>query len=118
MSNLLLIKPVGYLDFLCLTSNAALVMTDSGGIQEGTTILGIPCMALRKSTERPVTVEVGTNQLVQVTAEDILKNYRKIKNGSGSKNYGIPELWDGKAAARIAGISAKSAQQNLDGALS
>ena len=106
MSNLLLIEPVGYLDFLCLMSNAALVMTDSGGIQEETTILGIPCMTLRKSTERPVTVEVGTNRLVQVNAEDILKNYREIRSEQGEKSHGIPKLWDGKAAERIAKIIA------------
>jgi UDP-N-acetylglucosamine 2-epimerase (non-hydrolysing) len=63
MENLILLEPVGYLDFLCLMSNAALVMTDSGGIQEETTILGVPCMTLRKSTERPVTITEGTNRL-------------------------------------------------------
>jgi UDP-N-acetylglucosamine 2-epimerase (non-hydrolysing) len=108
MSNLLLIEPVGYLDFLCLTSNAALVMTDSGGIQEETTILGIPCMTLRENTERPVTVEVGTNRLVRVNANDILKNYSEIRNGQGKGDYGIPKLWDGKAARRVAGIIADS----------
>ena len=73
MSNLLLLEPVGYLDFLCLTSNAALVMTDSGGIQEETTILGVPCMTLRENTERPVTITEGTNRLVRITSEDILE---------------------------------------------
>ena len=104
MSNLLLIEPVGYLDFSCLMSNSALVMTDSGGIQEETTILGVPCMTLRKSTERPVTVEVGTNRLVRVSAGDILENYHEIRNECGKKSYGIPKLWDGKAAERIAAI--------------
>jgi UDP-N-acetylglucosamine 2-epimerase (non-hydrolysing) len=86
-------------------SNAALVMTDSGGIQEETTILGIPCMTLRENTERPVTIAEGTNRLVHVTAEEILKSYRQIKQ-SGSKRGKIPKLWDGKAAERIARIIA------------
>jgi len=107
IKNLLLIEPVGYLDFLCLTSNSSLVMTDSGGIQEETTILGIPCMTLRKSTERPVTVEVGTNRLVQVNNEDILKNYREIRNEQGKRSYCVPKFWDGKAAQRIARVIAE-----------
>jgi UDP-N-acetylglucosamine 2-epimerase (non-hydrolysing) len=80
MKNLLLIEPLGYLDFLFLMSNAAFIMSDSGGIQEESTILGIPCMTLRENTERPVTITEGTNRLVHVTAEDILKNYRQIKD--------------------------------------
>ena len=104
MSNLLLIEPVGYLDFLCLMSNSALVMTDSGGIQEETTILGIPCMTLRGNTERPVTVEVGTNRLVRITSEDILKNYREITVNRDSFKPRVPKFWDGKAAERIANI--------------
>ena len=103
MKNLLLVEPIGYLDFLCLTSNAALVMTDSGGIQEETTILGVPCMTLRENTERPVTITEGTNRLVHVTTEDILRNYRQIRQGS-TKAACVPPLWDGKAAERIANI--------------
>jgi UDP-N-acetylglucosamine 2-epimerase (non-hydrolysing) len=108
MENLLLIQPAGYLDFLCLLSDAALVITDSGGIQEETTILGVPCMTLRENTERPVTIAEGTNHLVHVTSEDILKNYREIKDGDKNINRGIPKLWDGKAAQRIARIIAQS----------
>jgi len=108
MDNLLLIEPLGYLDFLCLMSNAALVMTDSGGIQEETTILGVPCMTLRKSTERPVTITEGTNRLVHVTYENILKNYREIMNNEGSYRTSVPKFWDGKAAERIARIIAES----------
>ncbi|MHC4720279.1 MAG: non-hydrolyzing UDP-N-acetylglucosamine 2-epimerase, partial [Planctomycetota bacterium] len=78
IENLLLLEPVSYLDFLCLMSNGALVITDSGGIQEETTILGVPCMTLRKSTERPVTITEGTNRLVHSTAEDIIKSYREM----------------------------------------
>jgi len=102
MENLLLIEPVGYLDFLCLMSKAALVMTDSGGIQEETTVLGIPCMTLRKNTERPVTITEGTNRLVDITVEDILKNYREIKSERPGGSCKSPKLWDGKAADRIA----------------
>jgi UDP-N-acetylglucosamine 2-epimerase (non-hydrolysing) len=104
MDNLLLLEPVGYVDFLCLMSNAALVLTDSGGIQEETTILGVPCMTLRENTERPVTITEGTNRLVSITTEDILKNYYEIRDGSKERNHSIPKLWDGKAAERIARI--------------
>ncbi|MCK4752004.1 MAG: UDP-N-acetylglucosamine 2-epimerase (non-hydrolyzing) [Planctomycetes bacterium] len=104
MSNLILLEPVGYLDFLCLMSNSALVITDSGGIQEETTILGVPCMTLRENTERPVTITEGTNRLVQTKTEDILKNYREISEAGGDSEHNIPKFWDGKAAERIAGI--------------
>lgn len=103
MNNLLLLEPLGYLDFLCLMSNAALMLTDSGGIQEETTVLGVPCMTLRENTERPVTITEGTNRLVHITATDILKNYRKIMKG-GPQKTARPKFWDGKAAKRIAGI--------------
>jgi len=104
LSNLILLEPVGYLDFLCLMSNAALVLTDSGGIQEETTILGIPCMTLRENTERPVTITEGTNRLVHITTGDILYNYRQIRDGGTGSSGGIPKLWDGRAAERIARI--------------
>lgn len=101
--NLILTEPIGYLDFLALTSKAELILTDSGGIQEESTYLGVQCITLRESTERPITVEVGTNQLLgndlekaQIAALDVLNS--KIKNGT------IPELWDGKAAERIVKI--------------
>jgi UDP-N-acetylglucosamine 2-epimerase (non-hydrolysing) len=106
MENLVLMEPVGYLDFLCLTSKACLVLTDSGGIQEETTILGVPCMTLRENTERPVTITEGTNRLVQIKSEDILRNYREIMNSLDSFGAKIPKFWDGKAAERIAGIIA------------
>ena len=101
--NLHLIEPLGYLDFLKLASNALLVLTDSGGLQEETTILGVPCLTLRENTERPVTIEMGTNQLVGIDPEKIIPAYEKIaanKHIAGK----IPPLWDGKAAARIVNI--------------
>jgi UDP-N-acetylglucosamine 2-epimerase (non-hydrolysing) len=107
MSNLLLLEPVGYLDFLCLMSNAALVMTDSGGIQEETTVLGVPCMTLRDNTERPVTITEGTNRLVRITSEDIVKNYRDIMKNRSKYSARVPRFWDGKAAERIAKIIAE-----------
>jgi UDP-N-acetylglucosamine 2-epimerase (non-hydrolysing) len=103
MDNFVLLEPLGYLDFTCLMSNAALVMTDSGGIQEETTILGVPCMTLRENTERPVTITEGTNRLVHITTEDILKNYREIRARCGV-GHKVPTFWDGKAANRIAEI--------------
>jgi len=104
MGNMILLDPIGYLDFLCLMSNAALMMTDSGGIQEETTILGVPCMTLRENTERPVTITEGTNMLVCITTKDILKNYQEIMDNSDSYSAKVPKFWDGKAAKRIAGI--------------
>jgi len=106
MEGLILLDPVGYLDFLWLMSNAALVMTDSGGIQEETTILGVPCMTLRENTERPVTTSEGTNRLVRITTGDILKHYQEISDLNGEVGGKIPQLWDGKAAERIAEIIA------------
>lgn len=104
MSNLILMEPVGYLDFLKLTANAALVMTDSGGIQEETTILQVPCMTLRENTERPVTVTEGTNRLVHIDTADILKHYNEIKSSDFKTKGAVPKFWDGKAAARIVQI--------------
>ncbi|MBN2511710.1 MAG: UDP-N-acetylglucosamine 2-epimerase (non-hydrolyzing) [Sedimentisphaerales bacterium] len=101
MSNLILLEPVGYLDFLKLTANAAIVITDSGGIQEETTILGVPCMTLRENTERPITCTEGTNKLVHVETQDILKHYRETKANAFESKGKIPRYWDGKAAERI-----------------
>lgn len=92
-------EPLGYLDFLWLMSNAALVVTDSGGIQEETTCLGVPCVTARENTERPVTVTVGSNALAGVSKDGIRAAIRKqlAAKTAGS----VPELWDGKSAARI-----------------
>jgi UDP-N-acetylglucosamine 2-epimerase (non-hydrolysing) len=78
-------------------------MTDSGGIQEETTILGVPCMTLRKSTERPVTITEGTNRLCALSVGDIVRVYREIMDG-GRVGGRVPKFWDGKAAERIATV--------------
>ena len=100
---LLLTPPLGYLDFLRLTSEARVVLTDSGGIQEETTILGVPCLTLRENTERPVTTEVGTNRLVGVDPDDALKAALEVLNGPPVLGK-IPELWDGHASQRILNV--------------
>jgi UDP-N-acetylglucosamine 2-epimerase (non-hydrolysing) len=107
MEKLKFIAPVGYLDFLKLQKNARLVLTDSGGIQEETTVLGVPCLTLRENTERPITVEVGTNQLVGVDRERIVRAAMDILDGH-EKSGRIPEGWDGKAAERIVEALGKS----------
>lgn len=106
MNNLILLEPVGYFDFLKLTANAAIAITDSGGIQEETTILQVPCMTLRENTERPVTVTEGTNKLVHIDTQDILKHYNEIKANNFEAKGKISKLWDGKAADRIAKVIA------------
>jgi UDP-N-acetylglucosamine 2-epimerase (non-hydrolysing) len=97
---LILQQPLGYLDFLCLMSQAQFVLTDSGGVQEETTILGVPCLTLRENTERPVTLLAGTNTLVGISEERIVSEVSKIFAGQG-KHGQIPALWDGQAATRI-----------------
>ncbi len=104
--NLIITEPLGYLDFLALMSNSRFVLTDSGGIQEETTVLGVPCITMRKSTERPVTVEQGTNVLVSTDKSKIIESAHKLINGYNPKGR-IPKLWDGKAAQRIVNILLK-----------
>jgi len=104
MENMILLEPIGYLDFLWLMTNTALVITDSGGIQEETTILGVPCMTLRENTERPVTITEGTNRLVHITTDDILKNYKEIRDSGFECSGRIPKFWDGRAANRIVDV--------------
>ena len=94
------VAPLGYLDFLCLMSRARLVLTDSGGIQEETTALGVPCLTLRENTERPVTVTEGTNELVGQDPAKIVQAARAILNGQTKKGR-IPRYWDGRASERI-----------------
>jgi UDP-N-acetylglucosamine 2-epimerase (non-hydrolysing) len=95
------VDPLGYLDFLRLYSESRLVLTDSGGIQEETTALGIPCLTLRENTERPVTVSEGTNQIVGTDPARILAAAEEILDGRRRFAGRVPELWDGKAAVRI-----------------
>ena len=102
MSRLRVTDPLGYLDFLKLMSEARIVLTDSGGIQEETTILKVPCLTLRENTERPVTVEVGTNRLVGMEAEGILTAFRETMSRRVSSE--VPPLWDGKSSDRIVAI--------------
>jgi len=101
MKGLRLIEPLGYLDFLSLYSTARLVLTDSGGIQEETTVLGIPCLTLRENTERPITVEMGTNKIVGSDPVKIQREAMAALNGTHLQNARIPPLWDGSAADRI-----------------
>ena len=98
--NLILCDPIGYIDFLCLIKNASLIITDSGGIQEETTYLGVPCVTLRDNTERPVTLEIGTNYLAGTDITKMNGLVSEILNGKTKKGT-IPPLWDGKAAERI-----------------
>lgn len=95
-----LIQPVGYLDFVCLMSRARLVLTDSGGVQEESTALGVPCLTLRTNTERPVTVSEGTNQIVGTDPERIVAAADEVLAGR-RKVGGVPQLWDGHAVERI-----------------
>jgi UDP-N-acetylglucosamine 2-epimerase (non-hydrolysing) len=94
-------SPLGYPDFLSLLLGAKFVLTDSGGIQEETSALGIPCLTLRNNTERPITVSIGTNRVIGSQKERIILECRKILAGKGKVAKGIPDLWDGRTAPRI-----------------
>ncbi len=97
------LDPLGYLDFLSLNAQATMVLTDSGGVQEETTVLGVPCLTLRENTERPATVELGTNEVVGVDPDRILAAARSVLNNP-KRQPRRPPLWDGKAAQRIVQI--------------
>ena len=98
--NFQMIKPQGYLDFLALIKHSKAVLTDSGGLQEETTALGIPCITIRENTERPITVTEGTNTIVGSKTKNIVKEWDNISKNKGKKGN-VPELWDGKTAERI-----------------
>jgi len=98
-----IIEPLGYLDFLQLTSSSALVLTDSGGIQEETTILNVPCLTIRENTERPVTITEGTNRLVGTDPANVLRNALEVLSGPPLAER-RPKYWDGKAAIRIVDV--------------
>ncbi len=104
-----LVEPLGYLDFLCLMGHAAVVVTDSGGIQEETTCLGVPCVTVRENTERPVTVEVGTNVLAGTSKEGIRRAIRQQIESSVSGV--VPEGWDGRSAQRILNAICRAIQE-------
>jgi UDP-N-acetylglucosamine 2-epimerase (non-hydrolysing) len=103
MKGLIITEPLGYLDFLNLEKNCMFVLSDSGGLQEETTFLGIPCLTLRENTERPITITEGTNTLVGVTTEKIIDESMKILSGNGKKGR-VPKLWDGKTSKRIVAV--------------
>jgi UDP-N-acetylglucosamine 2-epimerase (non-hydrolysing) len=101
-AGIIMTEPMGYIDFLSLTANACVVLTDSGGIQEETTALGIPCLTLRENTERPITVTQGTNRVVGTSGPDILRAFDEaVEQPPLSRR---PELWDGHTAERIARV--------------
>ena len=101
--SLKLIEPLGYLDFVKAMRHARIVITDSGGIQEETTVLGIPCITVRENTERPITIEMGTNVLVGADPAKIRREAARILDGA-VRAHRVPPLWDGKTAERIADI--------------
>ena len=103
LPGLRLTEPLGYLDFLKLMTHARMVLTDSGGIQEETTYLKVPCLTLRNNTERPVTVTLGTNILVGQSGATLRTELDKVLTGK-QKASSIPPLWDGHAGERIAEI--------------
>jgi UDP-N-acetylglucosamine 2-epimerase (non-hydrolysing) len=102
-ANIKLTEPLGYLEFLGLQRHAKLIITDSGGIQEESTYLGVPCLTVRENTERPVTVTIGTNLLVGQNMQRLSLETQRILAGQG-KQGAIPPLWDGKAGERVAQI--------------
>ncbi len=103
MPQLRLLEPVGYLDFLRLQEGARLALVDSGGIQEETTVLGVPCLTLRENTERPITIEQGTNTLVGCRPDRIVAAAFQVLDG-GAKQGRVPDLWDGRAAERLVDV--------------
>jgi UDP-N-acetylglucosamine 2-epimerase (non-hydrolysing) len=109
MPGLRVTEPLGYLEFLNLMANARLVLTDSGGIQEETTILGVPCLTLRENTERPATVMQGTNTVVGSDPQRIVVEALAVLDGKGKAGE-VPELWDGRAAERIVEMLRKGDQ--------
>lgn len=107
-----LLDPLPYLQFLALQRSATAVITDSGGVQEETTYLGVPCLTVRENTERPVTVELGTNKLVGRNLDDLRSEVRAIFDGRGKQGR-IPPLWDGRASERIAALLIEKFDERL-----
>jgi UDP-N-acetylglucosamine 2-epimerase (non-hydrolysing) len=96
-----IIEPLGYIDMIALIKNAKAVLTDSGGIQEETTFLKIPCLTLRNSTERPITEQIGTNKVIGINKKDIFREVKILSNKNFIVKGKIPKFWDGKASERI-----------------
>jgi UDP-N-acetylglucosamine 2-epimerase (non-hydrolysing) len=109
--NLVLCDPIGYVDFLCLVKNARLIITDSGGIQEESTYLGVQCITLRENTERPVTIDLGTNHLVGTDINAIDRAIADVFIGKVKKGN-TPPLWDGRSAERICSILVEKIERN------
>jgi UDP-N-acetylglucosamine 2-epimerase (non-hydrolysing) len=103
LKNIVFVEPQGYLNFMFLIKNSFAVITDSGGISEETTVLGIPCFTMRNNTERPETETIGTNTLVGTSIYNLNKMFGEFLQ-NGTRKAGIPELWDGKASERIIDI--------------
>lgn len=103
LDNLIMVEPLGYIDFIKLVKESCFVLTDSGGIQEETTVLGVPCLTMRENTERPETISRGTNYLVGRDKSRIVRHIDNILKGK-TKKGGIPKYWDGKTAERIVKI--------------
>jgi UDP-N-acetylglucosamine 2-epimerase (non-hydrolysing) len=107
-NRLMVVEPLGYLEFLSLMESSRVVVTDSGGIQEETTILGVPCLTLRDNTERPATITAGTNRLVGRDPAAIALAWQDA-NASAAESR-VPPLWDGHAAVRIVDVLAAAAE--------
>ena len=101
--NFLILDPLPYVEFVALQRRATVVITDSGGIQEETTFLNVPCLTVRENTERPITVSLGTNVLVGRDFARLRDEINRILNGNGKQAQAVP-LWDGHAAERIANV--------------
>jgi UDP-N-acetylglucosamine 2-epimerase (non-hydrolysing) len=107
------VEPLGYIDFIGLMERATLVLTDSGGVQEETTVCGVPCLTLRNNTERPITVSTGTNTLVGTDEQEIIREGRRVLAGE-AKQGSVPPLWDGKAGIRAAELLVQRALEDKD----
>jgi UDP-N-acetylglucosamine 2-epimerase (non-hydrolysing) len=104
LDNVRLVDPIGYVDFLALQAHAAVVVTDSGGVQEETTFLGVPCVTVRPNTERPITITAGTNQLVERNRKAIVSAIENALARPRAETVTRPELWDGNSAERIVAL--------------
>jgi UDP-N-acetylglucosamine 2-epimerase (non-hydrolysing) len=104
------VPPLGYLDFLALTSQAKVIISDSGGLQEESTALGIPCLTTRANTERPITVSQGTSTLVGNDTEELMRHFHMVLEGTYKLGC-CPRLWDGRAAERIAAVLARDGRR-------